>query len=106
MRVSDLSDQMISENRGLKGALVKAEGLGEEEKGKTEDGDEADMKKLRGSSVLKCEADYLSMMGDSRGHLLVSPCFLIFEPGVAVCSVGANLSRTLGSSSATSMWGT
>lgn len=35
---------------------------------------------LRNSSTFKCEASYMTMLGGVRGGLVISPCFLIFDP--------------------------
>ncbi len=58
---------------------MTAKGLMEEDKGKEKDKVDVELDGLRKSRTLKCEAYYMTMMGEVRGHVVVSPYFLIFE---------------------------
>jgi len=38
---------------------------------------------LRSSNTFKCDASYMTMLGSVKGSLVISPCFLIFDPDLS-----------------------
>lgn len=93
--VSDLRNQLLTESysialrvdRSLKGALVSGKGLLEEEKGTAGDQVDGELDVLRKSKAFKCtslltvgDAQYMTLAGEVKGQLTVSPSQVTFDP--------------------------
>jgi hypothetical protein len=76
-----VNDVLGKDEVAHKGLVVQVHTMPKEESKK--DSVDVILDTLRSSNTFKCDASYMTMLGGAKGSLVISPCFLIFDPDLS-----------------------